>query len=423
MTLDFKYPEKFNEFLEVVDANLNKPKEEDYVKYYDVNGGRASAKSHGMVQFLIERSLEENCLILCGREIQGSIADSSKKLIENKIIEHGLEHLFNITEKAIKCITGSEFIFKGFYRNEQSIRSTEGIKYAWVEEAQAVTIASLKALDPTIREDGCMLFFTYNPLEEPDAVHTFLADKLGRSYSLKINYWDNPFCPRNILIEAEACKVRDYDEWLHVWAGQPMIQGETSIINRVELMKAVERKINPEGREEVGVDVARFGDDRTQFYKRKGLKIVDSATYKKQSVVETCDRLVDFVDYSKEIPLKIDDTGIGGGVTDIMKSRGYYVVPVNNGEKAMEPDRYPNAISEMWFNIRDLLPEMEIPDDSELHQELTRRKYAYDSKGRRCVESKKEYKKRYSSSPDKADAFLLAYYEKNFDYINALASW
>lgn len=415
MTLTFKYPP----ILECVLNNLYNPE----VRYFDIHGGRSSGKSHDIAQILIEYALTENCRILCTREIQKTMKESSKKLIEKKIEEHGLQSYFVSTDYSIKCITGSVFLFMGLYRNEDGIRSTEDIKYCWVEEAQSVTLESLKALSPTIRLKGAKIFFSYNPKEEPDQVVTFLGDKKKRTLGLEMNYYDNPFCPEDTKAEADELKESDYDEWLHTYGGKPRVQGENSIISRVEVMKAVERRINPEGREEVGVDVARFGDDRTQFYKRKGLKTIKSKTYKKQSVVETCDKLEEFVDYIKDIPLKIDDTGIGGGVTDIMKSRGYYVVPVNNGEKALEPDRYPNAISEMWFNIRDLLPEMEIPDDPELHQELTRRKYTYDSKGRRCVESKKDYKKRYSNSPDKADAFLLAYYEKNFDYMDALASW
>lgn len=412
MTLTFQYPDIFTPVLD----NLYNPQ----YRYFDIFGGRASGKSHDIAQIMIELALTENCRILCCREVQKSIKESSKKLLESKIIEHNLEQYFTITEYSITCVTGSVFLFMGLYRNEQGIRSTDGIKYVWVEEAQSLSLESMKSLAPTIREAGAKLFFTYNPLEEPDPIVEYLALRKDRTLHLEMNYYHNPWCPTDIQEEADQLKIDDYDDWLHVYGGKPMTQGENAIISRVELQKAVEREIKPEGRKEVGVDVARFGDDRTQFYMRKGLKVISSDTFKKQDTVTTCNYLEEFVDYDKTIPIKVDDTGIGGAVTDQMKVRGYYVVPVNNGEKAMEPDRYPNAISEMWFNVRNLLNEMDIPNDKELHQELTRRRYKYDSKGRRCVESKDDYKKRYGNSPDKADAFLLAYYEKNLDYLQAL---
>lgn len=405
MVLNFQYPEKYTPILD----NLYNP----LIRYFDIPGGRDSGKSHSVAQTLIELSLEEKALFLCTREKQNSIKDSSYKLLKNKIEDHGLVDLFNITNDSITCIpTGSRFIFKGMYRDSQAVRSTEGIKYCWVEEAQSLTLDSLKALIPTVRINGAKFFFTYNPLEDPDPVVEELSKKdPNKILTCKINYYDNPFISDDTKAEADFLKESDYEDWLHVYGGEPQSQGDTAILKRVEVNKSVNRDISEEGAVEYGADIARYGDDRIVFYKRKGHKILSFKVYRKKGIDETVDLLKEYVEYDKKVPIKIDDSGLGGGVTDYMKKAGYNAIPVNNGQKAKNVDKYPNAISEMWFNIRKIIGELSIPDDRELIQELTRRRYKYDTKGRRMVESKDEYKKRYSSSPDKADAFLLCFYE------------
>jgi phage terminase large subunit len=405
VVLNFQYPECYTPILD----NLYNPQ----IRYFDIPGGRDSSKSHSVAQTLIELSLEEKALFLCTREKQNSIKDSSYKLLKNKIEDHGLSKLFYITNDSITCIaTGSRFIFKGMYRDSQAVRSTEGIKYCWVEEAQSLTLDSLKALIPTVRINGSKFFFTYNPLEDPDPVVEELSKKDPKKIlTVKINYYHNPFISDDTKAEADFLKESDYEDWLHVYGGEPQSQGDTAILKRVEVNKAVDRDIEVEGAIEYGADIARYGDDRIVFFKRKGLKVLDFIVYRKKGIHETVDLLKEYVNHDKTVPIKIDDSGLGGGVTDYMKKDGYNAKPVNNGQRAKNVDKYPNAISEMWFNIREILKEMSIPNDRELIQELTRRRFRYDSKGRRMVESKDDYKKRYSSSPDKADAFLLCFYE------------
>src|SRR5690606_22845726 len=105
---------------------------------------------------------------------------------------------------------------------------------------------------------------------------------------------------------------------------------------------AMERDIEADGAIEIGVDVARMGNDRTEFVKRKGLKEIDRQTFIKLRTTEVCDKLELFAQDNKEILIKVDDTGVGGGVTDEMLRRGYNVMPINFGQKPNVPDKYPN---------------------------------------------------------------------------------
>src|SRR3990167_9706279 len=92
-----------------------------------VYGGRYSLKSHTVARFLIIRAREKKVRIACFREFQNSISESSHQLLADLIKQYELND-FKITDNAIiNTITGSDFLFKGLWLNEQSIKSIEGI--------------------------------------------------------------------------------------------------------------------------------------------------------------------------------------------------------------------------------------------------------------------------------------------------------
>jgi hypothetical protein len=95
----------------------------------------------------------------------------------------------------------------------------------------------------------------------------------------------------------------------------------------------------------------------------------------------------------------VDDDGVGGGVTDQLREKGYEVVAFNGGARALEPTRYPNARSESWFRMARRLPDLDLDEDDQLAADLTAPKYRLDSDGRRVVERKDETKKRLGRSP------------------------
>ncbi|MGG3839663.1 phage terminase large subunit [Paenibacillus thiaminolyticus] len=174
---------------------------------------------------------------------------------------------------------------------------------------------------------------------------------------------------------------------------------------------------------EIGVDVARFGDDETVIVPRIGLMVPFIRTYTKKDTMETAGWVINL---AKELMLKygrprctvkIDDDGVGGGVTDrvreVVREEGLYiyVIDCHNGGKADDPDHYDNWGTEAWARVRDLLQagDIQIPNDEDLIAQLSTRKYTVTSKGRIILESKKDMKKRGLRSPDRADALVLAF--------------
>lgn len=191
-----------------------------------VYGGRFSLKSHTVARILLIRARQQKTRVLCLREMQNSIADSSHQLLSDLIRQYELTD-FKVTDKSIiNTVNGSDFLFKGLHRNEQSIKSTEGVDIAWVEEAQTITKSSLEILTPTIRKEGSQIIYTYNRLDEADPVHTRLVIE-GRPNTLIINVnYDialkYKMMPEVIRLEMEDDKKHRQDLFKHKWLGEPL---------------------------------------------------------------------------------------------------------------------------------------------------------------------------------------------------------
>ena len=176
-----------------------------------VYGGRYSLKSHTVARILLIRARQKKIRVACFREFQNSIAESSHQLLKDLINQYELKD-FEVTQNSIiNKINGSDFIFKGLHNNEQSIKSTEGIDIAWVEEAQTVSNTSLEVLTPTVRKPGSQLIYTYNRLLEDDPVHHRLVLE-GRPNTLIINVNYDIALKYNMMPEVIRLEMEDDKE-------------------------------------------------------------------------------------------------------------------------------------------------------------------------------------------------------------------
>jgi len=198
-----------------------------------VYGGRNSLKSHTVARVLLIRARQEKTRVACFREMQNSIADSSHQLLKDLIAKYELNE-FEVTENSIiNRINGSDFLFKGLHRNEQSIKSIEGIDIAWCEEAQSISESSLEVLTPTVRKTGSQIIYTYNRLEEEDPVHKRVVIE-GRPNTLIINVNYHTalkygMMPEALRLEMEDDKERRPALYRHKWLGEPNTNMERRI--------------------------------------------------------------------------------------------------------------------------------------------------------------------------------------------------
>ena len=201
-------------------------------RYKGAYGGRGSGKSHHFAEKVIQAALTSPKRIVCIREVQKSIKESVKRLLEDKIKALDVGSYFQVLDREIRGINGSLIIFQGMQdHTAESIKSLEGYDIAWVEEAQSLSTRSLRLLRPTIRKEGSELWFTWNPMSADDPIDAFLrGDNVPPdSKVVQANWSDNPWFP----VELERERIFDlkynsgtYD---HVWEGAYLVNSDSQI--------------------------------------------------------------------------------------------------------------------------------------------------------------------------------------------------
>jgi phage terminase large subunit len=192
-------------------------------RYKGAWGGRGSGKSHFFAELLVERCLIEKTDAVCVREVQKSLNQSVKKLIESKIEALGVGSQFEVQQSVILAPNGGRIIFQGMQNHTaDSIKSLEGFDVAWVEEAQSLSQRSLDLLRPTIRKPGSELWFSWNPRAATDPVDVLLRGESPPPDAavVQANYRDNPWLPDVLKAELEYDQRRDPDKFRHVWLGE-----------------------------------------------------------------------------------------------------------------------------------------------------------------------------------------------------------
>lgn len=380
-------------------------------------GGRGGGKSYGFADALLILGLQRKLLIACVREIQESIKDSVHRLLSERISFYGLDE-FDVKESEIlNRVNGTRFIFKGLRNQDaQKIKSMEGVDIVWIEEAQTISKKSWEVLAPTIRKDGSEIWISMNRMEENDPLWVLLAANPDeRTIIKKVNFYDNPFCPEEIKAQAFDCQKKNMADYMHIWEGEPLSQGAHKLIDALKVREAMKRKAEPKKAPlVVGLDIARFGDDATVFCYRCGQKCLGFDVYFKKSVVEVASIATHIIETQKPQKVFLDVGGVGGGVYDILKERGFRSVikGVNFGSKALNDERYANRRAEMWDKVKDWLDDdVELTSDEMLFNELAAVNKKYDFRGRLILEEKEEVKKRIGRSTDMADALALTFAE------------
>lgn len=194
-------------------------------RYKGAWGGRGSGKSHFFAESLIRDSLSEPGLLsVCIREVQKSLADSAKRLIEAKLSEFNIGEAegFKVFRDNIQTPGDGVITFQGMQdHTAESIKSLEGFKRAWTEEAQGLSKRSLGLLRPTIRAPGSQLWFSWNPRRKNDPVDVMLrgAEMPTGANVIRANWSDNPWFPAELEQERLDCLRTDADQYDHVWEG------------------------------------------------------------------------------------------------------------------------------------------------------------------------------------------------------------
>ncbi|WP_019586681.1 hypothetical protein [Deinococcus apachensis] len=331
----------------------------------------------------------------------------------------------------------------GFATNEpEKIAGVSGVDLLFIiDEASGVDEALFEAIEGNMAS-GASLFLISNPTQVSGTFYDAFTTKRHLRETIHISSEDTPnVISGEILIPGLATRdwvMEKRQEWgedsplyqVRVRGNFPT-QSENTVIG-LTLVEAARLRYDADdapitGAFDLGVDVARFGDDSTvlQPILRARKRALPPRVHAKQDNVEVAGHVMDLVQELREtldypvsegpVHVKIDDTGNGGGVTDHLRhseraaALGIVVIPVTVGVPATT-EGYSNLRAQIWFASRDWLKEGgQLPPDGKMEGEAVAVKYSFDTQGRAKVERKEDIKKHLGRSSDRWDALGWAF--------------
>jgi phage terminase large subunit len=415
-------------------------------------GGRGSGKSEQFADCMLMKGAERQSRILNVREVQKSIEDSVLSLYSRKINTRDYRG-FDVQKTKIYHQNGSEYLFKGLSGvTEQSIKSIDGVDYAWIEEGQTITQKSMDIFIPSIRSvnpNGFTpeIWASMNRLQEQDPIYKLMLRECdeeknmrfitpdGKEYkwvefrgrdciALKINWDGNPFFPPELEAEKEKCRLDDPEGFIHIWQGEP-IGVENSLISKILVNSAVDREVEKINVPVVmGWDVAEVGDYNS-ITKRDGNEVEIADRFKGVDPTDAVYRVADLAFKLGVDRVVVDSVGVGSGPYSLLKKvigNRCDIVDIRAGRKA-DDSAYANAGTECWNLMKEWLKTGRIPNDTRLKDQLTSRKELRTASGQKILESKKVMRANGFPSPDDADSVSFTFFDlkttkkTNFNYM------
>lgn len=422
-------------------------------------GGRGGSKSWDAAGVSLYITQAQTKKVMCVRQLQNRITDSVYSLLKNRIKDFGFSDHFQVKQNTIECAgTESSFVFYGLWRHIEEIKSTEGIDILWIEEAHNLTEKQWEILEPTIRKEGSQVWIIFNPKLVNDFVYKrFVLNPPPNTVVRKINYDENPFLSKTALDIIEAVKKENLSSYNHIYLGEPEEDSDKVIIKRSWIRSAIDAHIHlgldTHLGAQMGFDVADTGNDKNASVLRKGIVTVHIDEWKglEDELLESAER-VHGLAAANHADIAYDSIGIGAFAGSYFKQlndnadkdeRADYHKFNAAGEILRKKDRvnkddpksptnekfFSNLKAQVWWDVarrfknthnavtkgaeypyEDLISLSSSLEHLEsLIDELSTPYMDTDKKGKTKVESKEDLDKRGVKSPNKADAFIMAY--------------
>lgn len=409
-------------------------------------GGRASSKSWEFAGRIAQIAQQYKTRVLCVRRFQNKIKESVYTLIKDQIEAFSFGGYKSLAT-TIENTNGSEFVFYGIERNIDEIKSFEGADILWIEEAHNLTKAQWEILEPTIRKQGSEIWISFNPRLITDFIwQNFIVNPPKNSIIRKVNYPDNPFLSDTIRETIEELKEKDPERYDHVYLGKPMSDDDAVIIKRSWVEAAIDFHLEYDGtmtgKKVIGYDVADSGDDKNATAFVDGCILKNCIEWRggENELKKSADKVrIEAIKHGAIIIY--DSIGVGAHTGSTLQASDFHDFSgFNAGGKIIKPARKYNGVkqkeyfsnikAQAWWLIADRLrntydylvngnhnynsDELISIDSSisgleSLVSELTTPRRDFDNAGRVKVESKADLKKRDIMSPNKADAFIMAF--------------
>ena len=306
-------------------------------RYKGAYGGRGSGKSHFFAELLVARANSQlGFRAACLREVQKSLKNSVKLLVEDKVRHHGLSQRFEILESEIRTPGGGVIIFQGMQNHTaDSIKSLEGFDVAWVEEAQSLSQRSLDLLRPTIRKPGSELWFSWNPNKPTDPVDVLLRGETPPTDAVvrEVNWDSNPWLPAELKADMEDDRRRDPQKYEHVWNGAYALNSEARVFHnwKVEPFEAPQDAVY-----RFGADWG-FATDPTVLIRCfvEGRRLyVDSEAWEVGCEIDATPALFDRIEGSRKWTIRADSAR--PETVSYMRRHGFRIIGAIKGQGSVE---------------------------------------------------------------------------------------
>ena len=323
---------------------------------------------------------------------------------------------------AIGLSTGEAERFSGFHSERLLVI---------LDEASGVPEDVWEAAETLITSPGSRLVAVGNPTRLATSFHRAFSTDREQYRTMAISAFDSPAVTGEPMAPAALAKLvgpewiesrrRAWGERSPTWAvrvlGEFASTSDDTVCSLEDVEAAQTRELEPGWPLVVAVDVARFGGDSTVLLVRAGNVARVERVFGGRDLMQVTGAVVELGRQLEEETgrkpfVVIDDAGLGGGVVDRLRELRVFpkVHAFLGAHAAREAREYPNRRSQAWFDLSDLLPQLDLDaDDEELAADLLSPRYSLDSQGRRVVEPKSEVKKRLHRSPDRGDALCMAF--------------
>jgi phage terminase large subunit len=231
--------------------------------------------------------------------------------------------------------------------------------------------------------------------------------------TMHVSCIDNPLVSKDFIQQIASTYGEASNAYRVRVLGEFSLRDDDSLIPAELVDAAMTRDIVVDPQEPViyGVDVARFGDDRTVLMKRQGNAVLGYKFWSGEDLMGTVGRIVNEARMDNPVQIAVDTIGMGGGVADRLRELGLPCVDVNVSESVSMNQSAARLRDELWIAVKTYLETraVKLPKDDELRQELIGPSYSFTSNGKIKVEGKSDMKRRGMRSPDIADALCLTF--------------
>ena len=282
-----------------------------------------------------------------------------------------------------------------------------------IDEASAVHEAVFEAAAGSMSGHAATTIMISNPTRNSGLfykTHHVLASDWFRMHVSCLN---SPLVSSDFVRQIKATYGEDSNAYRIRVLGEFALADDDTLIPADLVDGAIERDIvSPEDEEIVyGVDVARYGTDRTALCKRRGNVVLEIKSWGGLDLMQTVGTVVNEAKLDNPTEICVDTIGLGSGVADRLREMGYNVVDVNVAESSAMNPNANKLRDDLWMSVKDWLGTraVKLPKDDALRQELVAPRYSFTSMGKIVVESKDSMRRRGMRSPDLADALCLTF--------------